>query len=147
MQNCEHLHIYGDVRFLYLLRLNGDTNVLNWTQMFLQWIEGVFKISQWGNLYINPTCSWLIWSIHLKKKKNWRNNKDHWTTRGYMCQQQKEQSSHLLKITNLGESKWKRTILADPYRLLLMTGCRLPCPLRLTTIPLPCWSAQHHICL
>lgn len=60
------MHVYRDVRFLDLLRPNGGTNVLK----FLQWIQGVFKISQWGILYVMQhfhnlfrACTW---------KKIWR---------------------------------------------------------------------------
>lgn len=58
--------------------------------------------------------------MHLKK--NLKIEKDPQTTRGYISQQQSEQSSHLPQTMQVGEPKWKRTNFIDAHWLLLMTG-------------------------
>lgn len=50
------MHISGEVRFLYLLRVNGDTNVLK----FLQWIQGLCKDLTVGKFLYNPTFHSLL---------------------------------------------------------------------------------------
>lgn len=121
--SCEHMHISGEVRFLYLLRVNGDTNVLK----FLQWIQGLCKDLTVGKFLYNPTFHSLLAYLESAPEKKRRTFINPWIDTGYIYHKQDDQSSQLPQITQLDESKCKRKLSTDPQRLLLVNGWCLPC--------------------